>query len=109
VAEEVLLAHPLKVRAIADARIKTDKLDSEMLAHLLRADLIPEAYAPSKETRATKRVLRQRMFEGASANDGQEPRLGAPLAARDRATPSERPVRQEGAHMAQGANRTTGA
>ena len=61
-ADEVLLAHPLKVRAIADARIKTDKLDSEMLAHLLRADLIPEAYAPSKEARATKRVLRQRMF-----------------------------------------------
>jgi transposase len=62
VADEVILAHPLKVRAIAEARIKTDKLDSEMLAHLLRADLIPEAYAPSKETRATKRVLRQRMF-----------------------------------------------
>ena len=61
-ANEVLLAHPLKVRAIADARIKTDKLDSEMLAHLLRADLIPEAYAPSKEARAVKRVLRQRMF-----------------------------------------------
>lgn len=61
-AEEVLLAHPLKVRAIADARIKNDRLDSEMLAHLLRADLIPEAYAPSKEVRARKRVLRQRMF-----------------------------------------------
>jgi transposase len=62
IADEVVLAHPLKVRAIAEARIKTDKLDSEMLAHLLRADLIPEAYAPSKEVRATKRVLRQRMF-----------------------------------------------
>jgi transposase len=32
------------------------------LAHLLRADLIPEAHAPSKESRAVKRVLRQRMF-----------------------------------------------
>src|SRR5919202_2951209 len=61
-AEEVLLAHPLKVRAIADAKIKTDRLDSEMLARLLRADLIPEAYASSKEVRAKKRVLRQRMF-----------------------------------------------
>src|SRR3982751_4086981 len=36
-AEEVVLAHPLKVRAIADAKIKTDRLDSEMLARLLRA------------------------------------------------------------------------
>ncbi len=62
VADEVVLAHPLKVRAIADAKIKTDRLDSEMLAHLLRADLIPEAYAPSKEARAKKRILRQRMF-----------------------------------------------
>jgi transposase len=62
IADEVVLAHPTKVRAIADARIKTDKIDSETLAHLLRADLIPEAYAPSKEVRARKRVLRQRMF-----------------------------------------------
>ena len=60
--EEVVLAHPGKVRAIAEARIKTDKIDSETLAHLLRADLIPAAYAPSKEVRAIKRVLRQRLF-----------------------------------------------
>jgi len=62
VASEVVLAHPLKVRAIAEARIKTDAIDSETLAHLLRADLIPPAHAPSKETRAVKRVLRQRLF-----------------------------------------------
>ncbi len=62
IADEVVLAHPTKVRAIADARIKTDTIDSQTLAHLLRADLIPAAYAPSKETRAVKRVLRQRMF-----------------------------------------------
>jgi transposase len=62
VADEVVLAHPLKVRAIAEARIKTDKIDSETLAHLLRADLIPEAHASSKDVRARRRVLRQRMF-----------------------------------------------
>jgi transposase len=62
VADDVILAHPGKVRAIAEARIKTDKIDSETLAHLLRADLIPQAYAPSKNIRAIKRVLRQRMF-----------------------------------------------
>ena len=62
IADDVILAHPAKVRAIADARIKTDKIDSETLAHLLRADLIPQAYAPSKDIRAIKRVLRQRMF-----------------------------------------------
>lgn len=62
IAQEVVLAHPLKVRAIADARIKTDAIDSRTLAHLLRADLIPEAYAPPREIRAVRRVLRQRLF-----------------------------------------------
>ncbi len=62
IVDDVVLAHPQKVRAIAEARIKTDAIDSATLAHLLRADLIPEAYAPSKEVRAIKRVLRQRMF-----------------------------------------------
>ncbi len=61
-ADEVVLAHPLKVRAIADARIKTDKLDARVLAHLLRADLIPPAYVPNRDTRRVKRVLRQRCF-----------------------------------------------
>jgi len=40
---DVVLAHPLKVKAIADAKIKTDKIDATVLAHLLRADLVPEA------------------------------------------------------------------
>jgi len=37
--DEIQLAHPLKTRLIAEARIKTDSIDSEILAHLLRADL----------------------------------------------------------------------
>jgi transposase len=47
---EVKLANPMKTRAIAEARVKTDKLDSKILAHLLRADLIGnllfECYEP---------------------------------------------------------------
>jgi len=62
VLEDVALAHPLKVRAIAEARIKTDKISADILADLLRADLLPRAYAPSKETRDIKHILRQRMF-----------------------------------------------
>jgi transposase len=60
--DEALLAHPLKVRAIASARIKNDRIDSEVLAYLLRANLIPAAHAPSREIRALRRVFRQRMF-----------------------------------------------
>jgi len=36
---EVTVAHPLKTRAIADAKIKLDSIDASTLAHLLRADL----------------------------------------------------------------------
>lgn len=60
--DEVLLAHPQRLRAIAEARIKNDKIDSEILAQLLRSDLIPHAFAFSRENRAVKRALRQRMF-----------------------------------------------
>lgn len=60
--DEVKLAHPYKVKAIAEARIKTDKIDSKILAHLLRTNLIPEAYVPSKDVRQAKKILRQRMF-----------------------------------------------
>ena len=60
--DEVQLAHPKKVKAIAEAKIKTDKIDSKTLADLLRADLIPQAYVPGKETREIKTILRQRMF-----------------------------------------------
>lgn len=60
--DEVKVAHPLKVRAIAEARIKTDKISADTLAHLLRTDLIPECYARSKDSRRIQQVLRQRMF-----------------------------------------------
>lgn len=60
--DEVKLAHSLKVKAIASAKIKTDRIDSKILAHLLRADLIPESYVSSMEERKVKSVLRQRCF-----------------------------------------------
>jgi len=60
--DEVTLAHPAKVRVIAEAKVKTDRIDSRMLAQLLRADLIPCAYVPGAVTREQRRKLRQRMF-----------------------------------------------
>lgn len=60
--DKMVLAHPLKVKAIASAKIKNDKIDSEVLAHLLRANLIPESYVPCKETRLKKCVIRLHMF-----------------------------------------------
>ena len=59
---EVVLAHPLKVRAIAEARVKTDKIDAETLAHLLRANLIPRSHVPSRDVRNLRQLVRQRAF-----------------------------------------------
>ena len=49
--EEIQLAHPFRVKAIASAQVKTDSIDAETLAHLLRADMIPKAHIPCAETR----------------------------------------------------------
>ncbi|UCE17160.1 MAG: IS110 family transposase [Gemmatimonadota bacterium] len=59
---DVTLAHPLKTKAIASARIMNDKISSATLAYLLRSDLLPAAYIPDRETRDTKEILRQRAF-----------------------------------------------
>ena len=59
---KVSMAHPLRVRAIASARIKTDKIDSRILAELLAADLIPEAHIRDDSNRSRQAIIRQRVF-----------------------------------------------
>src|SRR5450432_2424667 len=60
--EEVVLAHPYKTRLIADAQIKTDRLDAFALGTLLRGSLVARAHIPKRETRARKNLLRQRLY-----------------------------------------------
>jgi len=60
--EKVHLAHPLNVRLISESRIKTDRIDSEVLAHLLRTRFLPEAHIPSREVREVRRLVRHRIF-----------------------------------------------
>jgi transposase len=56
----VKLAHPAHVKAIASARVKTDKIDARIFAHLLRCDLIPEAWAPPVRIRELRDLVRLR-------------------------------------------------
>lgn len=56
------LANALKVRLIAESRIKTDKRDALALAQMLRMDWIPEVHVPVRETRDSKNLLRQRAW-----------------------------------------------
>lgn len=54
------LASPSKLRVIADTKIKTDKIDSETIAHLTRMSWLPESYVPSKEFRKLRSLTRHR-------------------------------------------------
>lgn len=57
-----VVAHLLKTRAIADAKIKSDSIDAKTLAHLLRTNPIPEVHVPPKEVREKKDLLRHRLW-----------------------------------------------
>ncbi|MEW6555019.1 MAG: IS110 family transposase [Actinomycetota bacterium] len=59
---ENILCHPLKTKAIATAKIKTDKLDSRILSQLLRADFIPQSYKPQAQIRDLRELMRYRAF-----------------------------------------------
>ena len=57
---DVVISNPGKTKAIASAKIKNDKLDSHMLAQLLRAGLIATVHVSSLQTRRLKELLRHR-------------------------------------------------
>ena len=57
---EVHLAHAAKVRLIAEARLKTDKVDAWVLAQLLRTGFLPEAYLAPREVRDQRALLQHR-------------------------------------------------
>jgi transposase len=56
----VLLAHPLRLRAMIQRRTKTDKLDAQLLANLLRIDQIPLAYIPPEPYQQLRDLTRGR-------------------------------------------------
>ena len=57
---DVVISNPVKTKAIASAKIKNDKLDSHMLAQLLRADLIATVHVSDMPMRQLKELLRHR-------------------------------------------------
>lgn len=49
-AGRVVVSNPMKTKAIAEAKVKTDKVDALVLAQLLRADYLPEVWIPDDHT-----------------------------------------------------------
>jgi len=57
---EVVVSNPLRTRAIAEAKIKTDKVDALVLANLLRADFLPRVWIPDQATIALRHQSTER-------------------------------------------------
>ena len=66
-AEKVVLAHPGKLRVIAESVKKTDELDAQVLAEFLARDMIPEAFRPSDRQRQHRTLVRHRQYLKQSA------------------------------------------
>jgi transposase len=58
---QLILAHAKYLKAISYAKVKTDKVDSETLAKLLRLDSIPQAHKIRRDLRDLRDVMRARL------------------------------------------------
>jgi transposase len=61
-AHRVLLAHPKKLRIIAESKRKSDRLDAQVLAEFLADDTIPLAYRPAPRVREHRTLVRFRHY-----------------------------------------------
>lgn len=59
-AERLCVAHPRMLKAISASKKKSDKVDAEKIADLLRCDLLPECYMMPADLRELRRILRYR-------------------------------------------------
>jgi len=56
----VVISNPLRTRAIAEAKVKTGKVDARVLAELLRAGCLPGIWRPDEELQALRRLVARR-------------------------------------------------
>ncbi|QDT15073.1 IS110 family RNA-guided transposase [Alienimonas californiensis] len=58
--KQVVVGNPVKAKAIAEAKIKTDKVDAETLAQLLRCDYLPAVWQPDADTQMRRDLMTHR-------------------------------------------------
>jgi transposase len=58
---KVVIANPVQVRAIAWAKVKTDKIDAGVLAKLHASGFLPEVWSPDDDTQALRRLVAERV------------------------------------------------
>lgn len=57
---QLVVGNPLKTKAIAEAKVKTDKVDAEVLAQLMRCEYLPEVWQPDPATQRQRSLLTHR-------------------------------------------------
>lgn len=93
--QEVVVSNPMRTKAIASAKIKTDKVDALALAQLLRCDFLPAVWRPDPETRR-RRELTHRRAALVADRTAIKNRMHATLTARLIAVPTARLFRSDG-------------
>jgi transposase len=56
----VIVSNPMATKAIAQAKVKTDKVDAAVLAHLLRCDYLPDVWQPDAPTQRMRQLTGRR-------------------------------------------------
>jgi len=56
----VVVSNPMATKAIAQAKVKTDKVDAQVLAQLLRCDYLPDVWHPDKDTQRMRQLTGRR-------------------------------------------------
>src|SRR6476659_9966095 len=84
----VIIANPLQVKAIAQAHVKTDKIDAGTLASLQAAGYLPQIWTPDAETERKRRLVARRYQVRAASFAAQERSVFNPARAPDPEVPT---------------------
>src|SRR5256885_9396545 len=84
------VSNPLKTKAIAQASVKTDKVDANVLAQLLRCDYLPGVWVPNDSTRRLRQAGARRTAFVQDPPPGKKP-IHPTLAGARVAVPPARP------------------
>jgi transposase len=96
----VVLSNPSKTRLIAEAKVKTDRVDARILAKLLRADMLPLCFVPTRMQRDRRQFIRHRVSLVKMRTEVKN-RVHALLDRHGLKCPYKTFVQQEGSEMAQ--------
>ena len=94
-AGRVVVSNPVKTRAIAEAKVKTDKVDAAILARLLAADFLPSVWLPDRRPGVASPGAAPGAYRAAT-DPAEKPGARDPAPQSGRALSGQRPVRDQG-------------